>query len=129
METLDYKNQASRSTNPGEPISRLSPEDWKHLQRKRYFAETLDSGAYPVVDKDAAEEILEDFRQVRGERHPRVAVVEERVRDGHPILTHIAISRLRRELTELVDKAHSQIMPHQRVLVPAQNEDLYAENR
>lgn len=128
-ERLNTKEQFARSIDSGEPIGRLPQEDWKALQQRRFFEQTMALGVYPVIDKDAAEEILEDYRFARGRRHPRVPVIEERIRDGHPIFTHIAISRLRGELARLIDDAQSQLTPRQQVLVPAQTENIHIENR
>ena len=105
------------------PLRRQDTKSYRHLQQAQYFEEALQSGNYPVVDKDAAEDILENYRLVRGRHHPRVAVIEERVRDGHPISTHIAITKLRVELAKLIENAHSQLTPHERVLVPVKREE------
>ena len=104
-------------------------KDRIYTQQGQCFVDAMETGYYPIVDKDAAEEILEHYRQARGKRHPKVARVEEQIRDGHPIFTHIAISRLRSELAELIDNAHSQTTPQKRILITAQNEDFYAEDR
>jgi predicted aspartyl protease len=80
---------------------RVETSDWADQQKRRFQAEYLDY--HPVVDKDSAEEELAKLRKA-GKKHPNNAKfreLEQKVLDGNPFTSALAIDRVREQLKAL----------------------------
>ena len=73
-------------------IERLQDES-----RRQILADAIN--CMPVLDKDRAEE---DLAMLRGMGSRNIQRLEEKVRDGNPIRTAVAITRVRTEIQNLI---------------------------